>query len=52
MKYYVARTCPQITEITTAEIFFNMYGVCVFKVEDVWTRDLYKLSKSYEEVDE
>ena len=51
-KYYIARHCPQITELPTAELTFNQYGVTVFSIDEDWVRDLNKLSGSYEEVTE
>ena len=51
-KYYIARHCPQITELPTAELTFNQYGVTVFSIDENWVRDLNKLSGSYEEVTE
>ena len=51
-KYYIARHCPQITELPTAQLTFNQYGVTVFSIDEDWVRDLNKLSGSYEEVTE
>ena len=51
-KYYIARHCPRITELPTANLTFNQYGVTVFSIENEWIRDLNKLSGSYEEVSE
>ena len=51
-KYYIARHCPRITELPTANLIFNQYGVTVFSIENGWIRDLNKLSGSYEEVTE
>ena len=51
-KYYIARHCPRITELPTANLIFNQYGVTVFSIENEWIRDLNKLSGSYEEVSE
>ena len=51
-KYYIARHCPKITELPTANLIFNQYGVTVFSIENEWVRDLNKLSGSYEEVSE
>lgn len=51
-KYYIARHCPRITELPTANLMFNQYGVTVFSIENEWVRDLNKLSGSYEEVSE
>ncbi len=51
-KYYIARHCPRITELPTANLIFNQYGVTVFSIENGWIRDLNKLSGSYEEVSE
>ena len=51
-KYYIARHCPRITELPTANLIFNQYGVTVFSIENEWVRDLNKLSGSYEEVSE
>ena len=51
-KYYIARHCPKITELPTANLIFNQYGVTVFSIENEWIRDLNKLSGSYEEVSE
>ena len=52
IKYYIARHCPRITELPTANLTFNQYGVTVFSIENEWIRDLNKLSGSYEEVSE
>jgi len=51
-KYYIARHCPRITELPTANLIFNQYGVTVFSIDKEWVRDLNKLSGSYEEVSE
>ena len=51
-KYYIARHCPRITELPTANLIFNQYGVTVFSISEEWVRDLNKLSGSYEEVSE
>ena len=51
-KYYIARHCPRITELPTALLTFNQYGVTVFSIENEWVRDLNKLSGSYDEVSE
>ena len=51
-KYYIARHDPRITEILTAELTFNQYGVTVFSIDEAWVRDLHKLHGSYEEVTE
>ena len=51
-KYYIARHDPRITEILTAELTFNQYGVTVFSIDEDWVRDLHKLHGSYEEVTE
>ena len=51
-KYYIARHCPRITELPTANLIFNQYGVTVFSIDGEWVRDLNKLSGSYEEVSE
>ena len=51
-KYYIARHCPRITELPTALLTFNQYGVTAFSIENEWVRDLNKLSGSYEEVSE
>ena len=51
-KYYIARHCPRITELPTANLMFNQYCVTVFSIENEWVRDLNKLSGSYEEVSE
>ena len=51
-KYYIARHCPRITELPTANLMFNQYGVTVFSIDKEWVRDLNKLSGSYEEVSE
>ncbi len=51
-KYYIARHCPRITELPTANLIFNQYGVTVFSIEPEWVRDLNRLSGSYEEVSE
>ena len=51
-KYYIARHCTRITELHTALLTFNQYGVTVFSIENEWVRDLNKLSGSYEEVSE
>ena len=51
-KYYIARHCPRITELPTANLIFNQYGVTVFSIDEDWVRDLNKLSGSYEEVTE
>ncbi len=52
IKYYIARHCPRITELPTANLIFNQYGVTVFSIDKEWVRDLNKLSGSYEEVSE
>ena len=51
-KYYIARHCPRITELPTANLIFNQYGVTVFSISEEWVRDLNKISGSYEEVSE
>ena len=51
-KYYIARHCPRITELPTANLTFNQYGVTVFSISEEWVRDLNKISGSYEEVSE
>tara|TARA_B100001113_G_scaffold193862_1_gene159023 strand:+ start:177 stop:932 length:756 start_codon:yes stop_codon:yes gene_type:complete len=51
-KYYIARHCPRITELPTANVIFNQYGVTVFSIEPEWVRELNRLSGSYEEVTE
>ena len=51
-KYYIARHDPRITEILTAELTFNQYGITVFSIDESWVRDLNKLHGSYEEVTE
>ena len=33
-KYYIARHCPRITELPTANLTFNQYGVTVFSIEN------------------
>ena len=52
IKYYIARHCPRITELPTANLIFNQYGVTVFSISEEWVRDLNKISGSYEEVSE
>ena len=47
-KYYIARHDPRITEILTAELTFNQYGITVFSIDESWVRDLNKLHGSYE----
>jgi len=51
-KYYLARHCPQIDIIDTVDRLWSMYGVTVFSVEERWTRDVLKLTRSYEEITE
>ena len=51
-KYYIARHDPRITELPTALLTFNQYGVTVFSIDEAWVRDLHKLHGSYEEVTE
>ena len=51
-KYYLARHCPQIDIIDTVDRLWSMYGVTVFSVEEKWTRDVLKLTRSYEEITE
>ena len=51
-KYYIARHCPRTTELPTANVIFNQYGVTVFSIEPEWVRELNRLSGSYEEVTE
>jgi len=51
-KYYLARHCPEIDIIDTVDRLWSMYGVTVFSVEEKWTRDVLKLTRSYEEITE
>ena len=51
-KYYVARHCPSIDTIESIDIMWNMYGLVVFSVKEEWTRELVKLTGSYEEITE
>ena len=51
-KYYIASHCPRITELPTANLTFNQYGVTVFSIDEAWVRDLHKLHGSYEAVTE
>ena len=52
LKYFIGRRCDEIDWISTANIIWNMYGVCVFSVEEKWARDLYTLPRSFEEISE
>ena len=52
LKYFIGRRSDDIDWLSTANIIWNMYGVCVFSVEEKWVRDLYTLPKSYEEISE
>tara|TARA_B100000287_G_scaffold325109_1_gene309272 strand:+ start:333 stop:1118 length:786 start_codon:yes stop_codon:yes gene_type:complete len=52
LKYFIGRRCDEIDWVTTANIIWNMYGVCVFSVEEKWVRDLYTLPRSFQEISE
>ena len=52
LKYYIGRRCDEIDWISTSNIIWNMYGICVFSVEEKWARDLVTLPRSFEEVSE
>ena len=51
-KYYLARHCPEIDKLDTCDLMWNMYGVVVFSIDETWVRDVYKLTRSYEEITE
>ena len=51
-KYYLARHCPEVDKIDTVDVMWNMYGVVVFSIDETWVRDVYKLTRSYEEISE
>ena len=51
-KYYLARHCPEIDKLDTCDLMWNMYGVVVFSIDEKWVRDVYKLTRSYEEISE
>ena len=51
-KYYLARHCPEVDKIDTVDVMWNMYGVVVFSIDEKWVRDVYKLTRSYEEISE
>jgi len=52
LKYFIGRRSDDIDWLSTANIIWNMFGICVFSVEEKWVRDLYTLPKSYEEISE
>ena len=52
LKYYIGRRCDEIDWISTSNIIWNMFGVCVFSVEEKWARDLYTQPRSFEEISE
>ena len=52
LKYYIGRRCDEIDWISTSNIIWNMYGICVFSIEEQWARDLVTLPRSFEEVSE
>lgn len=52
LKYYIGRRCDEIDWISTSNIIWNMYGICVFSIEEQWARDLYTLPRSFEEITE
>ena len=52
LKYYIGRRCDEIDWISTSNIIWNMYGICVFTIEEQWARDLYTLPRSFEEITE
>ena len=57
-KYYIARYCPEFDHIAggglnnDVDIMWNMYGVVVFSIKEEWVREVYRLTKSYEEITE
>ena len=51
-KYFLARHCPEIDKLDTCDLMWNMYGVVVFSIDETWVRDVYKLTRSYEEITE
>ena len=57
-KYYLARHCPELDHICSGgtssdvDIMWNMYGVVVFSIKEEWVREVYRLTKSYEEITE
>ena len=51
-KYYLARHCPEVDKLDTVDLMWNMYGVVVFSIDEKWVRDVYKLTRSYEEITE
>jgi hypothetical protein len=51
-KYYLARHCPEIDKLDTVDLMWNMYGVVVFSIDEKWVRDVFKLTRSYEEITE
>lgn len=52
LKYYIGRRCDEIDWISTSNVIWNMYGICVFSIEEKWERDLVTLPRSFEEVSE
>ena len=52
LKYYIGRRCDEIDWISTSNVIWNMFGVCVFSVQEKWARDLYTLPRSFEEISE
>ena len=54
-KYFIARHCPALDQIGVGndlELLWNMYGVTVFSIREEVVREVYRLTKSFEEITE
>tara|TARA_Y100001933_G_C18943889_1_gene540769 strand:+ start:597 stop:1412 length:816 start_codon:yes stop_codon:yes gene_type:complete len=54
-KYYIARHCPELDKLgigNDLELLWNMYGVTVFSIREKLEREVFRLTKSYEEITE
>ena len=54
-KYFIARHCPALDQIgigNDLELLWNMYGVTVFSIKEEMVREVYRLTKSFEEITE